>query len=134
MLDSDEAVIQKLNDWAILRETEVMDLRRFYNERTDVMDGTDAPWMPYHSNRILYVGKWLDAVFRTNARQIIYDEEITMENLAVMPSEKLHVQDAPPTTPFSTMSSTPSQVPFSNHRNITNRFSSNTNTTSNTYQ
>ena len=67
MLDSAEAVIQKPNDWAILRETEVMDLRKFYNERADVMDGTDAPWMPYHSNRILYIGKWLDAVFRTNA-------------------------------------------------------------------
>ena len=57
MLDSDEAVIQKPNDWAILRETEVMDLRRFYNERADIMDSTDAPWMLYHSNRILYIGK-----------------------------------------------------------------------------
>ena len=39
MLDSAEAVSQKPNDWAILRETEVTDLRRFYNEHADVMDG-----------------------------------------------------------------------------------------------
>ena len=134
MLDSDEAVIQKLNDWAILQEVEVMDLHKFYNERADVLNGTDAPWMPYHTNRILYIGKWIDALFCTNTQQIIYDEEITKENLAVFPSEKLRAQDAPPTTPFSAMSDTPSPVPFSNHQNITNRFSSNTNMTGNTYQ
>jgi hypothetical protein len=82
----------------------------------------------------LYVGKWLDALFHVNVHQIIFDEEITRENLASFPSENLYAQHAPLTTPFSAMLNTHSPGPFSDHRNVTNRPSTNTNATSNTYQ
>jgi hypothetical protein len=66
MMDSNKAVLQKLEDWAILHEVEVKDLSTFYNEQADILDSTIAPWMPYHTNQIIFIGKWLDALFHAN--------------------------------------------------------------------